>query len=133
MSWRVFMDACLAKLFDREELLAGLGRILEGRLPGARERSAPPIPPATASALPALLGALATHLHEGSIRADEDLAALRELLANQPQPSELVDLAAAIERYDFHQALTCLERLATVWGLSLQTDPSRAEATPPEP
>jgi len=130
---RAGMDACLAKLFDREELLAGLGRILEGRLPGARERPAPPIPPATASALPALLGSLATHLREGSIRADEDLAALRELLANQPQPSELLDLAAAIERYDFHQAAACLDRLATVWGLSLQTDPPRAEATPPEP
>ncbi|MGD9610147.1 MAG: response regulator [Desulfovibrionaceae bacterium] len=127
------MDACLAKLFDREELLAGLGRILKGRRPGASERPSPPVPPATATALPALLGALATHLREGSIRADEDLAALRELLANQPQPPELLDLAAAIERYDFHQASACLDRLAEVWGLRLQTDLPRAEATPPEP
>ena len=127
------MDACLAKLFDREGLLTGLGKILEGRMPGASATRPHTALAATATALPALLGALATHLREGSIRADEDLAALGELLANQPQPPELADLAAAIERYDFHEASACLDRLAAVWGLRLQTDLPRAEATPPGP
>jgi two-component system, sensor histidine kinase and response regulator len=113
------MDACLAKIFDREELLGAIGRIMIGRCPlpptGAHRR--PRADPATA--LPALLRGLAGHLREGSIRADEDLAALRETLAGRSQPPELPVLVAAIERYDFHGALASLGRLAASLGLDI--------------
>ncbi len=123
------MDECLPKAFEHEDLLTALGRIMTGRDVRAR-RSACPAPTAGGgAAMTPLLRCLAAHLAEGSIRADEDLAVLRETFVGRPAPPELEALAAAVERYDFAAALDCLTRLAPLLGV----DPSVLAPRPVAP
>jgi two-component system, sensor histidine kinase and response regulator len=120
------MDDCLPKVYDREGLLGAIDRLLTGREAVHRPKAISR--PRADRALPAIARGLAAHLREGSIRADEDLAALRELLVGTPEPPELAALGSAIERYDFSAALECLSRLTARWNL----DPVPT-ATLPEP
>jgi CheY-like chemotaxis protein len=120
------MDDCLPKVYDREELLGAIGRVLVGREPTPRPHGHSRSMVDLATGLPAIVRGLAMHLSEGSIRADEDLAALREILVGQPEPPELTALVAAIEHYDFGAALENLTTLARLWNL----DPVPACAMP---
>jgi CheY-like chemotaxis protein/nitrogen-specific signal transduction histidine kinase len=111
------MDACLHKNFDREALLAALERVMAGRKAG---KTAPTVVLATkkdAARLATLLRRLAGHLAVGSIRADEDVAALRQALAGQGGAARLEALARAVERYDFAAAQEALRALARDVGM----------------
>jgi len=109
------MDACLGKLFDRQELLTSLDHLLSQRQPfhrqGGRHAKAD-----TARAAQPVLRRLADHLGEGNIQADEDVAELRNLLADAP-PAELAALTEAVGRYDFAAALESLRRLTPALGV----------------
>jgi CheY-like chemotaxis protein len=111
------MDACLPKIFEHDALLESLARVMRGRDPKAR-RPGPPRPAGGAqAAMGPLLRCLAGHLAEGNIRADEDMAVLREAFSGRPAPPELEELSRAIERYEFAEALAVASRLAPLLGV----------------
>lgn len=112
------MDACLPKIFERDALLDALDAVLRQR--GLdRPRLGGPRTEATGGrlALAPILRGLAGHLRAGSIRADEDLQALRHALAGQPDPPELAALAGCVERYAFTDALGLVRQLAASLGV----------------
>ncbi|MHC1790091.1 response regulator [Solidesulfovibrio sp.] len=113
------MDACLHKVFEQGELLAELTRIMDG--PAAPVRSpAQPRPAARGElglGLLPLLRRMAGHLAEGSIRADEDMAVVREAFVGYAAPPEAALLAEAVDRYDFARAIDILKQLAEALGL----------------
>lgn len=112
------MDACLPKIFERDALLDALDAVLRQR--GLdRPRLVGPRTETTGGrlALAAILRGLAGHLRAGSIRADEDLQALRHALADQPEPPELAALVDCVERYAFADALGLVHRLAASLGV----------------
>jgi CheY-like chemotaxis protein/HPt (histidine-containing phosphotransfer) domain-containing protein len=127
------MNECLHKIFEPEELLAALRRVMGDR-EAAVKRPSPPIFPAGAGpALAPLVRSLADHLAQGSIRADEDLAALREALTGRPSPLELAELGQAMERYEFARALDILGRLAPLLGVEEDVAAARGTASPGGP
>ncbi|EFL50219.1 Hpt sensor hybrid histidine kinase [Solidesulfovibrio fructosivorans JJ]] len=116
------MDGCLRKVFEYEELLAALGRVMEGRqsVPaGATHagREAVAEPAEMTANLAPLLRRLAAHLAEGSIQADEDVAALGRAVPGRVGAKEMAELRRAVTRYDFAEALEALRRLARAAGL----------------
>jgi two-component system, sensor histidine kinase and response regulator len=114
------MDECLHKIFEPVELLADLGRVMSDREPKARQSACPRPAADSGPAMVPLLRCMAGHLAEGSIRADEDMAVLREAFTGRMAPPELAELSRAIERYEFATALKVLGRLAPLLGV----DPS---------
>ncbi|MHC1713808.1 MAG: response regulator [Solidesulfovibrio sp.] len=117
------MDECLHKIFEPVELLANLGRVMSDREPKARQSACPRPTADSGPAMAPLLRCMAGHLAEGSIRADEDMAVLREAFTGRMAPPELAELSRAIERYEFAAALKVLGRLAPLLGV----DPSAVE------
>jgi CheY-like chemotaxis protein/signal transduction histidine kinase len=112
------MDACLPKIFERDALLDALDAVLRQR--GLdRPRLGGPRTETTGGrlALAAILRGLAGHLRAGSIRADEDLQALRHALVGQPEPPELAALVDCVERYAFADALGIMRQLAASLGV----------------
>ncbi|KHK00849.1 response regulator [Desulfovibrio sp. TomC] len=125
------MDACLHKVFEQGELLEALLGVMGSREDKARHSTCPrPTTGGGAGLLP-LLRCMAGHLAEGSIRADEDMAVVREAFVGCVAPPEVAELAEAVERYEFARALGILRRLALALGLDLAAVPEkRGEASP---
>ncbi len=122
------MDECLPKVFEHDALLDSLERVMQGREPRAGRADRPRPPKVTGAALTPLLRRLAGHLAEGSIRADEDMAVLREALAGSAAPPEVEELSQAIERYEFAAALAVIDRLAPLLGVDPDALPARPGA-----
>lgn len=127
------MDGCLRKVFEREELLAALGRVMEGRtpvpaaMPSDARGDAAVEPAAKPADYAPLLRRLATHLAEGSIEADEDMAALGRAVPGHVGAKGLAELRRAVTRYDFAEALEVLRRLSREAGLDEDVLASPAE------
>ncbi|MFU2209117.1 response regulator [Solidesulfovibrio sp. C21] len=117
------MDGCLHKVFEREELLAALGGVMEGRppvpaaMPSEAQRDVAVEPAARPADYAPLLRRLAAHLAEGSIQADEDVAALGRAVPGHVGAKGLAELRRAVTRYDFAGALEVLRRLSREAGL----------------
>ncbi len=125
------MNECLPKVFEAQELLAAITRAMTGReFPVARPSRAAPLP-VVGAALGPLLRRMAGHLAEGSIRADEDLAVLREAMTGRPAPAELKELSLAVERYEFALALDILGRLAADLGIDPGAFAAQGGEAPP--
>ena len=125
------MDACLHKVFEQGDLLAELERIMGARTSRARQSECPrPLGVAGAGMAP-LLRCMAAHLAEGSIRADEDMAVVREAFVGRDAPPEVALLSEAVERYEFARALDVLRRLAAALGLDDDLPGKRACAGQP--
>ena len=126
------MDACLHKVFEQGELLEELAAVMGSREDKARQSACPrPTGKAGAGMLP-LLRCMAGHLAEGSIRADEDMAVVREAFVGQEAPPEVAELAEAVERYEFARAIGILRRLALALGFdpAAAVPEKRSEASP---
>jgi len=119
------MDECLHKVFGHDGLLTALTEIMNGREPDTHYTDATLPFVGSDEVMTPLLRALGTHLSEGSIRADEDMAVLREAFVGRTAPPELAELSHAIERYEFALALGVLHRLAEALGLPEATLPPR--------
>jgi|GEM_PF-1884694 len=117
------MDGCLHKVFEREELLAALGSVMEGRppvpaaMPSEAQQDVAAEPAVTPADYAPLLRRLAAHLAEGSIQADEDVAALGRVVPGHVDAKGLAELRRAVTRYDFAEALEVLRRLSREAGL----------------
>ncbi|WP_428561041.1 MAG: response regulator [Solidesulfovibrio sp. DCME] len=111
------MDACLPKIFEREVLLDALAQVLRLRGDTPRRGGSRRIAGQAGQGLAPILRGLCEHLRAGSVRADEDLLALRQALADKPEPPELEALVAAVERYAFAEALGLVPGLARRLGL----------------
>ncbi len=111
------MDACLHKVFEQGELLAILQGLMDGREPAGHEVRTPHPAGTNAAGLAPALRRLAGHLAEGNIRADEDMAVVREAFIGRVAPPQLAELGEAVDRYDFTAAAMILDRLAEVLGL----------------
>jgi len=112
------MDACLHKVFEQGDLLVELARIMGTRPAKAKQSESPRSLGVAGAGLAPLLRSMAAHLAEGSIRADEDMAVVREAFVGRDAPPEVAQLSEAVERYDFARALDVLRRLAAALGLS---------------
>jgi CheY-like chemotaxis protein/signal transduction histidine kinase/HPt (histidine-containing phosphotransfer) domain-containing protein len=113
------MDACLHKVFEQGELLATLSGIMGSREGKARQSACPRPAGGAGPGLLPLLRCMAGHLAEGSIRADEDMAVVREAFVGCVTPPEVAELSEAIERYEFARAVEILRRLALALGLEV--------------
>ncbi|EHJ47667.1 Hpt sensor hybrid histidine kinase [Solidesulfovibrio carbinoliphilus subsp. oakridgensis] len=120
------MDECLPKLFEHDALLDSLAQVMRGRDPRIRRPDSPRPAGGAGTAMGPLLRCLAGHLAEGNIRADEDMAVLREAFSGRPAPMELEALSQAIERYDFAGALAVASRLAPLLGVDPAGLPGRS-------
>uniref|UniRef100_I2Q5Q5 histidine kinase n=1 Tax=Desulfovibrio sp. U5L TaxID=596152 RepID=I2Q5Q5_9BACT len=120
------MDECLPKLFEHDALLDSLARVMRGRDPKARRPDGKRPDGGAGAAMGPLLRCLAGHLAEGNIRADEDMAVLREAFSGRPAPMGLEELSQAIERYDFAGALAVASRLAPLLGVDPAELPGRS-------
>jgi CheY-like chemotaxis protein/signal transduction histidine kinase len=114
------MDACLHKVFEQGELLAILQGLMEGREPSGQPARTPHAAGASAAGLAPALKRLAGHLAEGNIRADEDMAVVREAFIGRVAPPQLAELGEAVDRYDFTAAAVILDRLVEALGLEIQ-------------
>ncbi|EKO37713.1 MAG: signal transduction histidine kinase [Solidesulfovibrio magneticus str. Maddingley MBC34] len=114
------MDACLHKVFEQGELLAILQGLMDGREPAGQPIRTPHPAGANPAGLAPALKRLAGHLAEGNIRADEDMAVVREAFIGRVAPPQLAELGEAVDRYDFTAAAVILDRLVEVLGLRLQ-------------
>ncbi|MYL81607.1 response regulator [Desulfovibrio aerotolerans] len=116
------MDACLHKVFDQGDLLAQLSHIMGAQAGKPRPLAGPRSLGGAGAGLAPLLRAMAGHLAEGSIRADEDMAVVREAFVGRLAPPEVAALSEAVERYEFARALDLLKRLAVGLDLDLTLD-----------
>ncbi|QAZ66537.1 response regulator [Solidesulfovibrio carbinolicus] len=114
------MDACLHKVFEQGELLAILQGLMDGREPAGHEVRTPHPAGTNPAGLAPALRRLAGHLAEGNIRADEDMAVVREAFIGRVAPPQLAELGEAVDRYDFTAAAVILDRLAEALGLEIQ-------------
>lgn len=114
------MDACLHKVFEQGELLAILQGLMEGREPAGHEARTPHPAGGSPVGLAPALRRLAGHLAEGNIRADEDMAVVREAFVGRVAPPQLAELGEAVDRYDFTAAAAILDRLAKALGLEIR-------------
>ncbi len=110
------MSECLHKAFEHDALLSALARIVGGE-PKARLSSCPRPASGGGASLTPLLRCLAGHLAEGNIRADEDMAVLREAFIGRPAPPEVAELSQAVEHFEFSSALDIIRRLAGALGV----------------
>ena len=110
------MDECLHKVLEHNALLSALERIIGGEAK-ARLSSCPQPTGGAAAALTPLLRCLAGHLAEGNIRADEDMAVLREAFVGRPAPPEMAELSQAVEHFEFSAALAIMRRMAGSLGI----------------
>ena len=126
------MDACLHKVFEQGELLEALSAVMGSREDKARQSVCPRPTGSTGAGMLPLMRCMAGHLAEGSIRADEDMAVVREAFIGCIAPPEVAELAEAVERYEFARAIGILGRLAQALGFdpAAAVPEKRNEASP---